>query len=1038
MGIFDSPADSPFQIKTEGETITINFLNGLPVTGQGTVRWNIPAPAHGCQTTDGRGAYCGMVILLSTTPLQPSNAPIDGTFYEADATADFDMHVGDKINGALVVGAFYEGEERSRGEDLATSFIISDVKKNTPYYVAGYAVDCQGRYHREGVRAYSDEFSRPIDPSTPSTQTVILGDGNGVIPTDGTGLIAGQTYKFELMLDPTFPIGSERRTILFSADGINISTYGDLVNEINKAIALADNPPQSPVAPNTGRYYWNSSTKSLYQWDGSQHIPVDVRVEPTDPAQPLSGDYWYNTSTESLYRWDIPTTGTWNSVPIISYNEDPRSLSGGNDFWFDGTNVYGWCGTTWCQLTLHNTPDNPSVIVLPTDCGEYWYDETNLTLNEWSLEEQRWVERYAIMWDVAPNNLTLGTYWFDDSVNKLFIASGSPQSWIEIPLLDEVPVGSPIAPRLVIAEDQPTAPITDLHWYKTSTEQLFVWDGVQFNEAPVIVWPLDPTDTNSCDLWWNAIDDNLYKWDVVHSEWDLVSSFTKSLLDPHTQPTFAVGEMWYNPTTQILKRWNGVDWVVVNFVNFPSDPTLPADGTAWFNPGTNEWAIWGTPVASQWNVVDPIDSPVNPFLIPSGTLWFDTSINALYERMGSPWIAIPFSTTSFTPTKGQVWFDSTNNILMEWNGSEWIPAVTLATAKLDENGFLKITSSYTGSMASVMILVPADSLSGVPREGLATGNAGHEYLNYAYYEDVLPPITSVSAADFLFDFLSPDAFIRRQVYGTDGIEPLPSYEQVGVGDDGSPDERRELADSIRSQLGYPTVEVELTPYQINTAIDLAIETLRLKSSAAYKRGFFFLDVQPGYQKYKLTNKTVGFHKVVTVMSAHRFTSAFLSSAHGSGVYGQVVLQHLYNMGTFDLLSYHLVSQYVEQLEHLFATRLTFNWNESDRTLSFYHSFTVRERVLLDAMLERTEQEILKDRWTKTWVERFALAESMRMLAQVRGKFASLPGAGGGIALNASDLMAQHDAIKQELFEQIDDFVVNSIEDVGMQSTFIIG
>jgi hypothetical protein len=183
---------------------------------------------------------------------------------------------------------------------------------------------------------------------------------------------------------------------------------------------------------------------------------------------------------------------------------------------------------------------------------------------------------------------------------------------------------------------------------------------------------------------------------------------------------------------------------------------------------------------------------------------------------------------------------------------------------------------------------------------------------------------------------------------------------------------------------------------------------------------------------------VGFHKIVTVMAAYRFTSAFLSSAHGSGVYGQIVLQHLYNMGTFDLLSYHLVAQYVETMEHLFATRLTYHWNETDRLLSFYHSFTARERVLLDVTLERTEQELFKDRWTKTWLSQYALAESMKILAQVRGKFATLPGAGGGIALNASDLIAQADLIQTGLFQQIDDFVVNDAEDIGLHSTIIIG
>jgi hypothetical protein len=63
---------------------------------------------------------------------------------------------------------------------------------------------------------------------------------------------------------------------------------------------------------------------------------------------------------------------------------------------------------------------------------------------------------------------------------------------------------------------------------------------------------------------------------------------------------------------------------------------------------------------------------------------------------------------------------------------------------------------------------------------------------------------------------------------------------------------------------------------------------------------------------------------------------------------------------------------------------------------------------------------------------------MIVLAQIRGKYASLPGAGGGISLNASDLMATADTYRQELIQQLDDFIVQEPEDVGIGSTFILG
>jgi hypothetical protein len=286
--------------------------------------------------------------------------------------------------------------------------------------------------------------------------------------------------------------------------------------------------------------------------------------------------------------------------------------------------------------------------------------------------------------------------------------------------------------------------------------------------------------------------------------------------------------------------------------------------------------------------------------------------------------------------------------------------------------------------------------------------------------------------------LKPTANVLVPYSGQDGVSGTPTYDQLGVGTDGSPDERRDMMAKIRAMLGHPTATVELTEYQMNLAVQNALEIFRQKSSMAVKRACFFLDIVPYQQHYKLTNKAVEFNKIVDVMAGYRFTSAFLSSAMGAGVYGQVVLQHLYNMGTFDLLSYHLVSQYVEQLEIMFATRLTFVWNANQRTLDFHQSFSRPERILLDVTLEKTEQELFQDRYCQQWIQQYAKAEAMEMLAQVRGKFATLPGAGGAVTLNAMDLRTEAKEIKEQLMTELDDNIVQDVESYGAYGSFTIG
>jgi len=1035
MGTFDQFSDITGQLQREGETITLTFAQGLPVTGQGTVTWNIPAPSAGCEAGSD-GFYCGMVVLLSRVPLAEQHIPVAGKFYTGDPTANFDTHTGDTIGGtlvsgtlvghALVIGAFYEGDKKSRGEELTTTFIVTDLEENVPYYVAGYAADCQARYHSEGQRAYSDNYGNTEEADFGSQQTIQMNGGasNGVKTTDGTNLIPSTIYEFDVEVNENFPEpGLPSDVINVKVDGLHVQTYEDLITEINIQLSLADNPPQQPVPPNAGSYLIDIAGMEAFQFNGLSYDSVDALFEPTDPAVIGMGDYWFDTANDTLQRWNIPSPTGWNLVNIIKYLEDPTSPQC-DDYWFDGADAWLWNGSTWCDLITiisENDPVDCPVI----DCGTFWYDETSAVLNEWSINEVRWIETTAIFWPEAPNQLSDGTYWFDLDTNLLSLRTAS--AWVTTTAL--------------IQEDEPTPPLADGQlWFNPENEELKVWDNtlMVFNDLPVLVWAGDPTIVESCDLWWDSVSDILYTWDVINSEWDQVAEFIQSPNDPAVPPVIAVDTVWYQPSTNVLSRWDGGQWVVVTVILYPTDPTSPVLGDAWLNTTTGVWSIWDTPSAG-WNVIDPVDLDTDPNSIPQGTLWFDTTTNAFFQRVGSAWVSIPFTTSPISPTEGDLWFNSDEKTLNTWNGFTWVVTGPRVAIGLSTSGNLVFTTKNGGSNVCTMLIVPgAAGQFATVSTGFADFHSFGHFNSFVEATFNAPPLseTNVSEEGFLFNNLP--AQILPQIYGRDGIPGEPMYNVVGIGDDGTPDERRELAGSLRAQLGYPVIDVELTSYQLDEAIQGGIESLRKRSEIAYKRGFFFMDVEPQIQAYRLTNKKAGFHKIVNISTAHRFTSAFLSTAHGAGVYGQVVLQHLYNMGTYDLTSFHLVAQYIEQLEHLFATRLTFHWDESSRVFSLHHTFVFPERILLDCSIERTEQELLKDRWCKTWIEKYALSQSRYMLAEIRGKYASLPGAGGGVSLNAADLITRADQDMADLYQQLDDMVPSQIENWGMGTTFVIG
>ena len=63
-------------------------------------------------------------------------------------------------------------------------------------------------------------------------------------------------------------------------------------------------------------------------------------------------------------------------------------------------------------------------------------------------------------------------------------------------------------------------------------------------------------------------------------------------------------------------------------------------------------------------------------------------------------------------------------------------------------------------------------------------------------------------------------------------------------------------------------------------------------------------------------------------------------------------------------------------------------------------------VLLHVYLERSEDQLLTDPYLKSWMRDYSLAYCKKMIGEARSKFATLPGAQGGVSLNGDALKAE--------------------------------
>lgn len=953
MGKFDTSASAPGSLRKEALDITLRLDRISSSTAR--IQWNIPTPSAGCSVDT--QAYDGIVVVVATSQFTPANAPKDNEKYIADTSVDSDLHAGDRLGGALVVGAFYH--------DRHTTYVdVHDMALDVPYYAYAFPVDAEYRYHKEGVHAYvlSTDRTGNATADKPASQIVEL---DPTIVSSTTPSFSASTTSL------TFAVNDKKYSI--TIDTSTVATYQQLVDAINTQLATVGGVLLSPSIPNAGTYVWADG--ELSSFDGTSLQPLsNVIVAGTDPTTPPDGAYWVDTTSSQLH---IMQAGAWVPVGVANSTFAPTSWNGAR-YWFDGTRVYKWNGAAWCEtiatvadLAVNAPPEIPY--------GAVWMNSKTGYTFQWATGGYSEWEAVSVLYAATdPNLIAPGTHWFNDAANTLSVRTAT---------------GWDLCSNVRIAETTPSVPAPNTYWFNPRTAALKQFDGAVWADVYVLVWDVDPSIRLDCDLWWDSTADLCRQWDITKNAWVAVAASYDQALDPSVPTLPDNGTAWYSTSSGKLTIWDGNRWASCQWVSYPSDPRA---ASVWNVSGT-----WYQQQANVWQTFAPLQNVTDPQALPVGTLWMDPASLALRVWNGSAWIAQMFQTSTPSSPEGTIWYNTTTgqHNIMTRNG--WEP--TVSYVRLVPDWEQHILSFHTRDVGS-SITFALDEFSPLFNDLRLTA-----------------PIT-----------------VRGPTPGFDGVSDTPMWAQVGVGTDGTDNQRLQLADQIRQALGYPTVEVELTPQQIDNAIRRALDEYRLRSGGAYLSGMVFLEVKANQQHYLLTSKSAQMNKIVQVAAAHRMQSSFLSQAAAGGAWGQIALQHLYSTGGFNLLGYHLMSSYMETLELLFASKLTFRFNETTRELAIFHHFSRDEIIVLDVVVERSEQDLMTDRWSKNWIERFALAQSRITLAEVRGKFSNINGPNGGINFNAQDLrQAANDEI-EKLYQEIDDYVASNLEEWGAGAQVVMG
>ena len=462
-------------------------------------------------------------------------------------------------------------------------------------------------------------------------------------------------------------------------------------------------------------------------------------------------------------------------------------------------------------------------------------------------------------------------------------------------------------------------------------------------------------------------------------------------------------------------------------------PENPFNGQIYFDPASNTVLIWNDS-AGSWlqSNQKTIQSATRPYIAKNSLFYNRVDKHAKFFD-GTSWV-------NCTPANTQVKF---TNI--------WIPFNTVdnyssyPTAPVSGDFAYVVIKSMIGGPSLHEFKFFAGGIWFIPTPGLVQVLVGGIWqpisVGESFYADEDPPIPSIG--DFYYDLSDKNLNVwdgAAWVKADTENEGSPTSDKIGIGTDGSYDERLRLIKILKHQLGYPKVCVELSEEQFNIAIDNALDEFRRRVDNAYTHRHVSFTLRRGQVVYYLNDPRDKTNKIVNVLKIHRvnFLGATSLSAD-NGLYAQAFYNQLYQGSNIDLLSIHLMNQLSESFEKIFAGSLSFTWDEASRELLILRNLTnAEERVVLEVVMERTEQELLLDRWAKQWLQGWAEAELLEMLGMIRTKYGTLPGPNGGITLNGDTLLNMASEKQTELLRQITDYEVGNGGVNFGNTAFLIG
>lgn len=230
---------------------------------------------------------------------------------------------------------------------------------------------------------------------------------------------------------------------------------------------------------------------------------------------------------------------------------------------------------------------------------------------------------------------------------------------------------------------------------------------------------------------------------------------------------------------------------------------------------------------------------------------------------------------------------------------------------------------------------------------------------------------------------------------------------------------------ILARLGFPVVRVELTDFQIKTAIDEAITHLD------YHAPFWVLQLasfkaQAGINSYVLPTHIA--HNLNYCVYKKNLLSLQYQSGSLEFDFFLKYFQDNFVFNTFLLSDFYLLQTNLEMTRKILGQEGS--WDVINGNVLLINPTPVIEGEPVILVYRALDSGTMHP-YYRNWIQKFSLAVSKGILGEIRGKFSSIPSPGGGAQLNGRDLSAQSEREKEMLLKEL----IEGIEEPPVFSLF---